>query len=194
MTRPEALQTLQVYTKSPNLIRHHLAVEISMRAICRVFGAKTHAYIKEEDWALAGLLHDADYELTRNDPNKHTLYLEEKIGSVLPKEVMYSIKAHNYNYTGLVPQTAMDWALYTCDELTGFVIAVTLAQKQKQKLISLVTVEMVLRKMQDTNFAKSVNRAQIVACEEKLGFPLKEYIGIVLGAMQSIAKELGFES
>lgn len=192
MTRPEALQTLQFYTKSPNLIRHHLAVEIAMRAICRVYGAKTHAYVKEDDWALTGLLHDADYELTRNTPKKHTLYLEEKIGSVLPKEVMYAIKSHNYNFTALPPQTAMDWALYTCDELTGFVIACTIAQKKK--LLSTVTVEMVLRKMQDQNFAKSVNRAQIVACEEKLGFPLKEFIGIVLGAMQAIAKDLGFEA
>jgi len=192
MTRPEALQTLQVYTKSPNLIRHHLAVEISMRAICRVFGAKTHGYIKEEDWALTGLLHDADYEITKNTPARHTIYLDEKIGSVLPKEVMYAIKAHNYAYTGVVPQTAMDWALYTCDELTGFVIACAISQKKK--LLSTVTVEMVLRKMQDTTFAKSVDRAQIAACEEKLGFPLKEYIGIVLGAMQAIAKDLGFES
>ncbi len=192
MTRPEALQTLQVYTKSPSLVRHHLAVEIAMRAICRVFGAKTHAYVKEEDWALAGLLHDADYEITRNTPNRHTIYLEEKIGSVLPKEVMYAIKAHNYAYTSVVPQTAMDWALYTCDELTGFVISCALTQKKK--LLSTVTVEMILRKMQDTSFAKSVDRAQIVACEEKLGFPLKEYIGIVLGAMQAIAKDLGFES
>jgi predicted hydrolase (HD superfamily) len=53
---------------------------------------------------------------------------------------------------------------------------------------------MVLQKMQDITFAKSVDRAQIVACEEKLGFPLKEYIGIVLGAMQTIAIDLGFES
>ena len=192
MTRPEAIQTLQVYTKSPNLIRHHFAVEIAMRAICRVYGAKMHGYIKEEDWALTGLLHDADYELTRSDPKRHTLYLEEKIGSVLPKEVMYAIKAHNYNYTGVVPQSAMDWALYTCDELTGFVI--TCALSQKKKLLSTVTVEMVLQKMQDFTFAKSVDRAQIVACEEKLGFPLKEFIGIVLGAMQSIATDLGFES
>ena len=192
MTRPEAIQTLQVYTKSPNLIRHHFAVEIAMRAICRVYGAKSHAYINEEFWALTGLLHDADYEITRNDPKRHTLYLEEKIGSVIPKEVMYAIKAHNYSYTGVVPQSAMDWALYTCDELTGFVIACILSQKVKT--VSTVSIDMILQKLQDTSFAKSVDRAQIVACEEKLGFPIREYIGIVLGAMQSIATDLGFES
>jgi len=192
MTRQEAIQTLQVYTKSPNLLRHHYAVEIAMRAICRTYGAITHAYINEEYWALTGLLHDADYELTRTTPAKHTFYLEEKIGSVLPKEVMYAIKAHNYAVTGVAPQSAMDWALYTCDELTGFIISCTLDQKEKR--LSTVTAEAVHKKMQNVSFAKSVNRAQIIACEAKLGIPLLEYIKIVLSAMQSIARDLGFES
>lgn len=192
MTRAEAIQTLQVYTKAPNLIRHHYATEAAMRAICRVYAGKTHAYVNEEAWALSGLLHDADYELTRNIPQRHTLYLEEKIGNILPKEVMYAIKAHNYKYTGTIPQSPMDWALYTCDELTGFVVASALIQKDKK--LSSVTVDFILRKMQDTSFAKSVDRTQIVLCEEKLGIPIREYIGIVLASMQSIAKDLGFES
>lgn len=190
MTRQEALQTLQVYIKTQNLIRHHLAVEAAMRAICRVYNAKTHAYVNEEAWALSGLLHDADYEITRNTPEKHTLYLEEKIGQILPKEVMYAIKAHNYKYTGLVPQSPMDWALYTCDELTGFIIASALVQKNKQ--ISSVTVDFVIKKMQEKSFAKSVDRAQILLCEQRLSFPIQEYIGIVLIAMQDIATDLGF--
>lgn len=192
MTRQDALQTLQVYTKSPILIRHHLAVEAAMRAICRVYAAKSKKVLSEESWAITGLLHDADYELTRNTPEKHTLYLEEKIGNVLPKDIMMAIKAHNYRSTGIPPQTSMDWALYTCDELTGFVIACALSQKEKK--LNTVTVDMVIKKMQDANFAKSVDRAQIVICEEKLGFPLREYTGIVLSAMQTVAQSLGFEA
>lgn len=192
MTRQEAIQTLQVYTKAPSLIRHHLAVEAAMRAICRVYGAKTRKVVNEENWALAGLLHDADYELTRRTPQKHTLYLEEKIGNILPKDVLYAIKAHNFKYTNVAPQTAMDWALYTCDELTGFVISCVLEQKEKR--LNTVTVDMVIQKMQDSNFAKSVDRTQIVFCEEKLGFPIREYVGIVLSAMQTITTSLGFEA
>ena len=192
MNRQEAIQTLQVYTKAQNLIRHHYAVEASMRSICRAYNAKTKAYVNEEWWALSGLLHDADYELTRNTPEKHTLYLEERIGKTLPKEVMYAIKAHNYKYTGVVPTSAMDWALYTCDELTGFIIACGMDMKEKR--LNLVTVDTVIKKMADQSFAKSVDRAQIVACEQKLGFPLKEFIGIVLASMQAIAIDLGFEA
>lgn len=192
MTRQEALQTLQVYTKAQNLIRHHLATEAAMIAIGKDYSARTNTPVNIENWALSGLLHDADYEITRKTPEKHTLYLEEKIGQILPKEVIYAIKAHNYKYTGLVPLSPMDWALYTCDELTGFIIASALVQKNKQ--LSAVTVDFVIKKMQEKSFAKSVDRTRILLCEKELGFPLQEYVGIVLTAMQSIAKALGFEA
>lgn len=192
MTRQEAFQTLQVYVKAPNLIRHHLAVEAAMRAIARYHSAHTKNQVNEEMWALAGLLHDADYELTRNTPEKHTLYLEERIGNSLPKEVMYAIKAHNYKYTNVAPVSAMDWALYTCDELTGFVIASALIQKDKK--LSSVSVEFIQKKLKDESFAKSVDRAQIYACEQSLKVPAAAYIGIVLSSMQAIATTLGFEA
>lgn len=162
-----------------------------MRAIAKVYNARTHSFINEEAWALTGLLHDADYELTRKTPKRHTFYLEEKIGKILPPEVMYAIKAHNYKYTGLAPKSAMDWALYTCDELTGFIIMSALEQKNKRLLM--VTVDMVLKNMQDQKFAKNVDRTQILLCEERLGMPIREFVGIVLAAMQAIAIDLGFE-
>lgn len=191
MTRQEALQTLQVYTKSPTLIRHHLATEAAMRLISRYFSAKFKIPVNEEMWALAGLLHDADYELTRSKPTKHTLYLEERLGKVLPPEVMYAIKAHNYKYLGLPPQSPMDWALYSCDELTGFVISATLERKDKRMMS--VSTEHIVKNIQNTKYAKSVDRAQIMMCEQKLGFSVQEYTAIVLAAMQSVATELGFE-
>lgn len=192
MTRQEAIQTLQVYVKTQNLIRHHYAVEAAMRAICRAYNTKTKSYANEETWALAALLHDADYELTRNQPLQHTLYLEQKLGKTIPQEVMYAIKAHNYKVTGATPKSAMDWALLSCDELTGFVVACGLAQKEKK--LNMVAIDMVIAKMQDKSFAKGVDRTIIAACETKLGLTQREYIGIVLIAMQSIAVHLGFES
>lgn len=191
MTRQEALQTMQTYVKTPNLYRHHLAVEAAMKAICRYHSLRTHTINNESSWALAGLLHDADYELTRNAPEKHTLYLEERLGKIIPKEVMYAIKAHNYKYTKTPPKSPMDWALYTCDELTGFIIAAALVQKDKK--LSSVTVEFVLKKLNEPSFAKSVDRTQIMVVEQALKIPIAEYIKIVHGAMLAIAIDLGFE-
>jgi predicted hydrolase (HD superfamily) len=192
MTRQEALQTLQTYVKSPSLVRHHFATEIAMRMIARTLVEKSKLTINEEEWAITGLLHDADYELTRTTPERHTLLLEERLGSVLSPEVIHAIKAHNYKYTGVVPASKMDWAMYSCDELTGFIIFCVLNQKEQS--LRLLTVDFVLQKLKDQTFAPTVERSQISSCEKNLGIPLPEYTKIVLTSMQSIAKSLGFES
>lgn len=191
MTRQEAFQTLQVYTKSQNLIRHHLATEAAMKAIGQRLIERKVPDIDLEMWGITGLLHDADYEMTRNDPASHTLVLEDKLRDVLPPEVIHAIKAHNYKYTGIQPRSYMDWALYACDELTGFVIACALIVKGKK--IGNVDVDFIMKKMQERSFAKSVDRQQIYSCDTMLGFMVPDFIQIVLNAMTAIANDLGFD-
>lgn len=189
MTRDGAYQTLTVYTQSQNLIRHHLAAEAAMRSLADFFAKKTGQFIDVEKWGITGLLHDADYEITRKTPAKHTLYLEEKLGEQIPEDIMYAIKAHNYAYTKIEPKSLLDWALYCCDELTGFIVACTLVLPDKK--IKSLTVDFVLKKMEDNSFAKSVNREQIRLCEKSLGIKLYDFIQIVLSSMQAIDTSLG---
>lgn len=139
-------------------------------------------------WGTVGLLHDADYEQTRNDPDKHTLVLERELGDQLDGDVMYAIKAHNYTHTGTLPQSLMDWSMYTCDELSGLIVAATLVHPDK-KLTSL-DVDFVMKRFDDSSFAKGANREQIKTCETKLGIPLREFVQIALSSMQSISQEL----
>lgn len=136
-----------------------------------------------------GLLHDSDYELTKNLPEKHTLVLEEKIGDKIKPEIMYAIKCHNFDNNKVTPKSLMDWSIYTCDELTGFIIACALIHPDKK--LNSVTVDFVQKRMKETSFAKAVNRNQIKLCEDKLKIPLAEFIEIVLGSMQKINKDLG---
>ena len=56
-TRQQAWETLTRYTKSESLLRHALAVEASTAAYARKLGAD------EEQWRVAALLHDFDYEM-----------------------------------------------------------------------------------------------------------------------------------
>jgi len=56
-TREEALSLLFEYTKTESLRKHALAVEAMMRAYARRFNES------EEEWGIAGLLHDFDYEM-----------------------------------------------------------------------------------------------------------------------------------
>jgi predicted hydrolase (HD superfamily) len=83
----------------------------------------------------------------------------------------------------------LEWSLYCCDELTGFIVAVALVRPDK-KLAS-VTVDSVLKKWGEKAFAAGVKREQIEECEDRLGIPLKEFIEICLQAMQGISKDLG---
>ncbi len=189
MTRESAYQTLTVYTQSQSLIRHHLAVEAAMRALAVSFSQQTNIPQNEEEWGITGLLHDADYELTRKNPEKHTLYLEEKMKDQIPPHIMHAIKAHNYAYTKIEPKTPMDWALYTCDELTGFIVYCAL--KLSDKKLTDLNADIVFQKLQDASFAENVPRAQIYQCEKSLGIPIKNFIQIVLSSMQAIDSKLG---
>jgi hypothetical protein len=188
MTRQDAYQKLTSLVKTPNLIKHHLACEAVMQDLClRITPGADRKTL--EKWGIVGLLHDADYELTKNNPSEHTKVLEEKIGKELDPDVLYAIKAHNYKETGAVPKSNMDKAMYACDELTGLIIAAALIHPTK-KLSSLNT-EFILKRFNENSFAKGADREQIKTCEKNLNIPLNEFIQIGLLAMQKIAPKLG---
>ena len=190
LTRQEAYEELNKLIKSPNLIKHHLACEICMKALYRkLIPVSSQNQWDEEKWGMVGLLHDADYELSKNQPEKHTLILEKKLGNKLLPEVMYAIKAHNWQNTGAQPQSAMDWSIYSCDELTGLIIAAALIHPDKK--LSSITTDFVINRFNESSFAKGASRAQIKTCEEKLNIPLKDFIEICLSSMQAISGELG---
>ncbi len=188
MTREEALQKLKDLIKNENLIKHHLACEAVMINLYRYFNPQSENSIEEGKWGLVGLLHDADYELTKDNPEKHTLVLEEKLGGQLPPEVVYAIKSHNWKNNRVEPKSKMDWSIYCADELTGLIIAAALVHPDK-KLSSLNT-DFILNRFNEKSFAKGASRDQIEMCEEKLGIPLKNFIDISLFAMQQISSDL----
>ena len=187
MKREVALELLHKHLKNVNLRRHSYAVEAAMRALADRLGGD------RDLWGVAGLLHDADYEETKENAKKdHTKHiakwLEELNAHV---DIRDAIASHAWKFVDGAPEpkTKMQWALYTCDELTGLIVAVALVKPDK-KLAS-VTVDSVLRKWRQKSFAAGVDRGQIEMCEEKLGIPLKDFIEIVLLAMQRIHDDLG---
>ena len=188
ISREQALNFLHAHMENRNLRRHCYAVEAVMRALARHFSAKG----EEEKWGIVGLLHDADYEMTKDKPEKHTLmtvaWLKE-LGET-DEEITRAISSHNYSRTGkMPPKTKLEWSLYCCDELTGFIVAVTLVHPDKR--LASITVDSILKKWDQKSFASGVKREQIEECEPRLEIPLKEFIQIALGAMQSIAEDLG---
>lgn len=145
----------------------------------------------EEAWGIAGLLHDADWEETRDTPEVHAVKVAEWLEDwdLGDEGIKTAILAHNHFHNGHEPpQTIFEWALYCCDELTGLIVACALVQPHKN--LETVTAESVLKKFQQNAFATNIDRDKIHLCEEQLGLKLEEFIAIVLGGMQEIAAQL----
>lgn len=189
MNRDEAYQILIKYLTNKNLIKHCLACEATMKALYeRLTPSSEYNAETEEKWGITGLLHDADYELSKGQPEIHGLLLFEKEPQRIPDDIAYAIKSHNYQRTKVEPQSLMDWAITACDQLTGLIVAAALIHPDK-KLAS-ITPEFILKRMQEKSFAKGADRTSIMLCEPKLNIPLPEFVAITLHAMQSISDTL----
>ncbi len=186
INKRQALTLLHEHTQNQNLRRHMYAVGVVMRSLANKLGGDP------QEWEVLGLLHDADWEETKDMPDKHTkhtLAWLKDLGEI-DGPIIHALMSHNTKITHLAELDGnMEWALETCDELTGFIVAVALVRPEKS--LATVTVESVMKKWKTKEFAKAVNRGQIARCEEKLGIPLNQFIGIALKAMQGNHGELG---
>jgi uncharacterized protein len=196
MNKEQALDLLHKHMENKNLRRHCYAVGYALIGI-RDYLEKSNMLEQtspdREVWEVLGILHDSDYELTKEDWNKHTLVTLEWLNQegISKKDPLYrAIESHNTQRTNLrKPETQMEWALECVDELTGFIVACALVKPDKK--LSSVTVDTVLNNWNKKGFAAGVHRPQIEQCEEKLGIPLKNFIEIVLSSMQKHSGELG---
>jgi putative nucleotidyltransferase with HDIG domain len=181
-TRREALDLLHGWTESANLRKHAYAVEAAMRAYARRLGGD------EEQWAVAGLLHDFDYERHPSMEDHPRVGVQHIRDLGWPEDLAAAILAHA-EHTGAVPGTPLEKALFAVDELSGLVVAVALVRPSRR--LSDVSVESILKKWGEQRFAAGVDRSLIERGAAELGVPLEEHIRVVLQAMQGIAEELG---
>lgn len=193
MTRKRALALLHENMKNVNLRRHCYAVEAVMRVLYNRLEDGNKSKKEEDKWGISGLIHDADYEMTKEKAKEeHTKHVLEWLRDLDAETDVYdAVAAHAWGYVEGAPEpkTRLQWALYCCDELTGLIVAVALVKPDK-KLAS-VTVNSVMKKWKSRSFAAGVDRKQIEMCEERLNIPLREFVEIALKAMQVIHADLG---
>ena len=183
MTRTEGLKLLKENISSQNLIKHCLATEAIMRALARHFNED------EERWGLAGLLHDIDYEIVKNDLSQHSLTGAKMLDAAgVDKDICRAVRVHNENH-GIPPETLLEKSLFVTDPLTGLIVAAALVLPSKK--VAGLAPENILNRLGEKAFARGVNREIIKKCEELLNLKLEEFIEIGLKAMQSISGELG---
>lgn len=185
--RDDAWKLLCEYTQSESLRKHALAVEACVRAYARKLGGN------EEIWALAGLLHDFDYERWPNAEH-HPAEEHPYAGSQIlreggyPEEIITAILGHA-NYCGVPRVSLLDKTLFACDELTGFLTACALIKPSKS--IHEVEAASVKKKLKDKAFARGVSRDDVYKGAEEMGILLEEHIAFCIEALRSVAPALG---
>jgi putative nucleotidyltransferase with HDIG domain len=179
-TRADALELLETWVENEGLRNHMKAVEAAVRHYARQHGAD------EEEWGLAGLLHDLDWE---KFPDEHPLRAVDELRSRgYPENVLHAILAHRSDFTGVEPESQLDRVLVACDELSGLVNATALVRPTG---IDDLTPKSVKKKMKDRAFAAGVDREEVQRGVELIGLDLDTHLANVIAAMQGIADELG---
>ncbi|CAA7599676.1 HD/PDEase domain protein [Acididesulfobacillus acetoxydans] len=182
LSRNESYSELQKYVQNRNLLKHMLSTEAVMLRLAGHFGEDP------EVWGLAGLLHDIDYEETKDQPEVHGLKGAEVLAELgFPEEMTRAVKAHNERL-GVARESLLEKALYATDPLTGLIVAGALIRPEKK--LAAIDVPFLRKRFDEKSFARGAKREQILACDE-LGLTLEEFLGLGLEAMQGIAEELG---
>ena len=182
MKREEALTIVHKYVKNPNLVKHMLAVEAAMRFYAKKFGED------EEKWAVAGLLHDFDWEIhptMEAHPSAGEPILRE---NNVPEDIIRAVQSHA-THTGIPRETLMEKALFACDEITGLITAVALVRPSRA--LYDLKPKSVKKKWKDKAFAAGVNREEIEQGAEELGIKLWEHVANIIQSMDIIAEDLG---
>lgn len=177
--RIDSEKLLEEYIDNENL-QHH----------CRMVARATEAYARElnkseeeiEQWWTAGLLHDLDWEkFPEEHPNK-------AVNDILPEKgyddvIIKAIEAHAPERTGRKPETEIERYLFACDEISGFMNAVSLMRPNGFQDMK---VKSVTKKLKDKRFAESVPREDIREGAEMIDKPLNEHISFLIKVFKEI--------
>jgi putative nucleotidyltransferase with HDIG domain len=192
MERRQAWTLVVENVQSPGLRRHMLAVEAAMRGYAARLGGEV------EEWGLAGLLHDFDWEI------HPTLDQHPAAGAPILRQhgasenVVRAVLSHNTEGTGVERERPIDYALLACDEVTGLVIAAALVRPSKD--LREVELKSIQKRWKERAFAAGVDRehvAQATADFSRACFggelELWPHVGNVLEAMKQVAAELDLD-
>ena len=184
LTREQAWNILCEFTKSEGLRKHALAVETCVVAYAGKLGEDQHA------WSVTALLHDFDWEIHPQLPD-HPVKGEPILAERgVDDQTRRAILSHA-NHSGVPRLSPLEKTLYACDELAGFITAISYVKPHRS--VFEVDVTSVKKKMKDKAFARSVNRQEIIEGAQELGVPLDEHIDFCIKAMQARAEELGLK-
>jgi putative nucleotidyltransferase with HDIG domain len=183
ISREQAHELMEQFLESESMRKHCLASEAIMQALANRLGADS------EMWGLVGLLHDLDYNETKDKMDQHALLTERiLLERGVDGQIAQAIKYHNAENLGLVRKDSVHFALTAAETITGMITATALVYPDKK--VCSVVPKSVKKRMKQKEFARSVNRDHIMLCEQ-IGLSLDDFIATSLEAMCRISDRLG---
>ena len=180
--REESINLLKSYIESDALQHHSLMVAIATEAYARELNKNESEVDK---WWTAGLLHDLDWEKYPDEhPSKAVNEILPPLG--YPMDVIIAIKAHAPERTGKEPESELERYLFACDELSGFLNAVSLMRPNG---FSDMKVKSVTKKLKDKRFAANVPREDIRKGANLIGKELSDHIQFLIGVFKNSSPE-----
>lgn len=181
MCRDEALELVKQNVKRENLVKHMLAVEAIMTKCAEFVGED------KGTWGLLGLLHDIDFDVI-NDFKEHGFVGSEILKEKVDEKISRAIRAHNFENTGVTPESKMENCLIASDSVSGLVIAAALVTPSRK--LKDVALKSVSKKFKQKDFARNCDRDRIMFCE-KVGIEREKFFEISLNALKEIAENIG---
>lgn len=186
LNRDQALKLLMEYNKEQFHILHALTVEGTMR-----WYAKELGYGEDEEfWAIAGLLHDIDFE---QFPDQHCAKAPDLLKPAgCSEELIHAVICHGYGIcSDIEPVHEMEKVMFAADELTGLIGAA--ARMRPSKSAADMEVSSLKKKFKDKKFAAGCSRDVIQKGAETLGWSLEELMDKTLQAMRSCEERVQAE-
>ena len=177
--RQQAVELLRQYNKDPFHLQHALTVEGVMTWFADELGCKDDAGF----WAIAGLLHDIDFE---QFPDQHCIKAPDLLRpNGASEELIHAVCSHGYGMTSsdVKPEHIMEKILYASDELTGLIWACAIIRPSKSVMD--MEVKSVKKKYKTLSFAAGCSRKVIEDGAALLGWDVDSLMEKTLLAMKS---------
>jgi putative nucleotidyltransferase with HDIG domain len=177
MKRQEALAYWKQYNGEDHLLRHALAVEGAMRAYAKKYDQDS------ELWGICGLVHDIDFEKYPHEHPKKGVEILQKLG--FEPELIQAVKEHAIDVEHR--DSLLSKALYACDEMASFIIAVGFVRPDGLQGMKPSSVK---KKMKNKQFAAKVDREQLEKSAQDLNVDLSDHIQTIIEGLQEHEKRV----
>ena len=179
----QARDLVHEWVESPSLRNHMECV-----AACMNGYASRIEPDRIQEWTVAGLLHDMDYERHPTVEEHPYVAVEHLKGcDDVDPEIVRAILAHA-DYSGVERDTDMCRYLFAVDELAGFIVACARVHPEG---IGELKSKSVLKKLRNLKFAAAVSRDDVRNGAEAIGIELSEHIDNCIGFLREDRERLG---